>query len=114
MERELEAILVPRVDHGTVLAVIRREMEAVFGQRLRRLILFGSRARGDGRPDSDFDVAVILDEPFSWRNQHAATDRQYDIWRETGASVEPKVMTDADLQQERWFYFDIRTEGRPF
>ena len=27
-----------------------------------RIILFGSRARGDARPDSDYDLLVILDE----------------------------------------------------
>jgi predicted nucleotidyltransferase len=32
-----------------------------FGERLRGLVLFGSRARGDHRPDSDADVAVFLD-----------------------------------------------------
>ncbi len=28
-----------------------------------QIILFGSRARGDHRPDSDLDLAVILDSP---------------------------------------------------
>ncbi|MCS5694406.1 nucleotidyltransferase domain-containing protein [Cyanobium sp. FGCU-6] len=27
--------------------------------RTKRLLLFGSRARGDARPDSDFDVLVV-------------------------------------------------------
>ena len=27
-----------------------------------RIILFGSRARGDQRPDSDYDLLVVLDE----------------------------------------------------
>lgn len=27
-----------------------------------RIILFGSRARGDARPDSDYDLLVVLDE----------------------------------------------------
>jgi predicted nucleotidyltransferase len=42
-----------------------------------RIILFGSRARGDHRPDSDFDVLVVFSEPISqpWtvaRNLRAA------------------------------------------
>ncbi len=30
-----------------------------------RIILFGSRARGDARPDSDLDLLVVEREPFS-------------------------------------------------
>ena len=33
---------------------------ARFGRKYRRLMLFGSRARGDNDPESDADVAVIL------------------------------------------------------
>ena len=29
-----------------------------------RVILFGSRARGDARPDSDIDLLIIEAEPF--------------------------------------------------
>jgi len=28
--------------------------------RTKRLLLFGSRARGDARPDSDFDLLVVM------------------------------------------------------
>src|SRR3712207_9411507 len=31
-----------------------------YGDRLERVVLYGSRARGDARPDSDYDVAVFL------------------------------------------------------
>jgi predicted nucleotidyltransferase len=34
---------------------------AVYGQRLRGVYLYGSRARGDHRPDSDVDVLIVLD-----------------------------------------------------
>ncbi len=30
-----------------------------------RIILFGSRARGDIRPDSDIDLLIITDKPFN-------------------------------------------------
>ncbi|MDQ6632769.1 MAG: nucleotidyltransferase domain-containing protein [Verrucomicrobiota bacterium] len=29
-----------------------------------KIILFGSRARGDSKEDSDFDLLVVQDEPF--------------------------------------------------
>jgi len=31
-----------------------------YGNRLERVVLFGSRARGDAHPESDHDVAVFL------------------------------------------------------
>lgn len=41
-------------------AIITDEVEKA-GCRLVRLILFGSRARGDARPDSDWDFYVVID-----------------------------------------------------
>lgn len=35
----------------------------MYGPRFRRLILFGSQARGDARPWSDVDIALILADP---------------------------------------------------
>ncbi len=43
----------------------------------RRVILFGSRARGDARSDSDYDLVVVLDddtpdEAANWRHRYRA------------------------------------------
>ncbi len=43
-----------------VLALFRKALEETYGDRLERIVLFGSRARGDPRPDSDYDIAVFL------------------------------------------------------
>lgn len=42
------------------LAAFRREVEAALPGRVRAVILFGSRARGDAAPDSGWDVAVFV------------------------------------------------------
>jgi len=51
------------LDHNTqtALETFRIRILNRFGGRLRGLVLFGSRARGDHRPDSDADVAVFLE-----------------------------------------------------
>ena len=43
-----------------VLVRFRKALDEMYGSRLDRVVLFGSRARGDARPDSDYDVAVFL------------------------------------------------------
>ena len=47
----------------TILAELRSRFEALYGDRLVKLILYGSQARGDAEPDSDIDVLVVLKGP---------------------------------------------------
>ena len=44
------------------LAALADWLRARFGDRLRELLLFGSRARGESGPDRDIDLLVILDD----------------------------------------------------
>jgi uncharacterized protein len=37
-----------------------KTMKQTFGTRLKTIVLFGSWARGSARPDSDFDILIIL------------------------------------------------------
>jgi uncharacterized protein len=43
-----------------ILRRFRAALDALYGDRIERVVLFGSRARGDAREDSDYDVAVFL------------------------------------------------------
>lgn len=57
----------------TVLAELREGLEKLYGDRLVHLILYGSRARGDAEPDSDFDVLVVLKGPVIQGKEIART-----------------------------------------
>ena len=59
------------LDHP-VLAHARLAIARAYGERLERMVLYGSRARGDARPDSDYDIAVFL---------HAISDRVQGMYR---------------------------------
>ena len=52
-----------KADLKPILSDIRRGYEALYGDRLAGLVLFGSRARGDAEADSDIDVLVALVGP---------------------------------------------------
>jgi len=47
-----------------ILWKLRRDLETLYGDRLVRVVLYGSQARGDARPDSDIDVLVVLAGKF--------------------------------------------------
>ncbi len=37
------------------------ELKKIYGTHLRKVILYGSYARGDFRSDSDIDIMILLD-----------------------------------------------------
>ncbi len=45
-----------------VLNQFTQQLKAQLGDHLQQLVLFGSRARGDHMPDSDYDFLAVLDE----------------------------------------------------
>src|SRR5664279_2224879 len=68
-------------------------------------ILFGSRARGDNRPDSDLDLAVVLN---GMRGDFIDTKLDmaglaFDVLMETGVLVQPFPMWDDDLAHPERF-----------
>jgi len=46
-----------------ILDDLKRDLEAIYGDRLVKVILFGSQARGDAEDGSDIDVLVVLRGP---------------------------------------------------
>lgn len=45
---------------ATILAETKARLQALCGDRLQRIVLFGSRARGSAAPDSDIDLLIVL------------------------------------------------------
>lgn len=44
-----------------IAAKARRKLNDIYGQRLRGVYLYGSAARDQLTPDSDIDIAIVLD-----------------------------------------------------
>lgn len=72
---------------------LRTALEDVYGDRIERLVLFGSRARGDARADSDYDVALFL---------HGY--QPSDFWAETGRLAEVTTR----LLHEVWVVINVK------
>jgi len=58
-----------------IAAKVRSELEKLYGQRLCGVYLYGSAARDQLTPDSDIDIAIVLDEIPSRFEEHERTSQ---------------------------------------
>ncbi len=82
---------------------------------LHKMILFGSRARGDATPYSDMDVVVVLDEMANEHDIDYVSDCAWEAGFEHGVVVVPIVFTKEEWENspERYSLLAqaVETEG---
>jgi predicted nucleotidyltransferase len=95
-----------------VLVRFREALTETYGDRLERVVLFGSRARGDARPDSDYDVAVFLRNMGDrYRELDRLAHLSTDLIDETGEVVNAMVYGAGAYNERTPLMREIRLEG---
>ena len=96
-----------------VLDRFRAALGEAYGDRLARVVLFGSRARRDFRPDSDYDIAVFIKGLTSIgaeAGRIAAIGT--DILLDTGAIINALPFAAGDEDARTGFMGEVRRDGR--
>lgn len=82
-------------------SLILQRLKARIAERLplQRVVLFGSRARGDNEPDSDMDVLVVLDGPVSREAADYVRLCAWELGYENGIVIFPLTVSRADWEE---------------
>ena len=84
----------------------------MYGNQIERVVLFGSRARGDARPDSDYDVAVFLSNMSDrFAELYRLADLSTDILGDTGEFVHAMPYRSSAYDERTPLMREIRREG---
>ncbi|HEY6578387.1 MAG TPA: nucleotidyltransferase domain-containing protein [Rhizomicrobium sp.] len=98
--------------HDPVLNHFRTVLGELYGPRLERVVLFGSRARGDARPDSDYDVAVFLrDMADRAKEMNRLADISTDILYDAGAFIHAMPYRAGSYEERTPLMHEIRKDG---
>jgi predicted nucleotidyltransferase len=95
-----------------ILKRFRAALDALYGNRIERVVLFGSRARGDAREDSDYDVAVFLKGVADrWQEVDRIVPLVTDILYEDGAFIHAMPHRAGSYEDRTSLMQEIRREG---
>lgn len=98
--------------HDPILERFRSAVAETYGDRLERVVLFGSRARGEARPDSDYDVAVFVRQLGGyWDEVRRLANVTTDILTETGAVISAKPFRAGSYDDPLPLMGEIRRDG---
>jgi predicted nucleotidyltransferase len=91
-------------------------VRALLGEDLVEARLFGSRARGEGRDDSDVDIALIV-TPRGRVQRYAVYDIAFDLGLTHGVPLAPLVLAEDTVEalrrRERRLAADLDRDGIP-
>jgi len=95
-----------------VLSRFRAALSDVYDDRLEWVVLYGSRARGDHRPDSDYDIAVFIKDPGMLGEEiRRLASITSDILFETGAVVSATPFRAGAYRERTGFTCELRQDA---
>lgn len=102
------------VNQEAVIQAVKKELQALYGERLAKVILYGSYARGDFHEESDMDFLVVLkDEEIRMMQElDRMREAMFRISMDFGIAISNFPVTLKKLSRaETLFYQNVTQEG---
>lgn len=97
-----------------LLILYRNKLKAIQDSHIKKVILYGSYARGDFSKDSDIDIMILVDLDDIRNCEDQIISMTYDFNMENGTDIMPVVQNIEHF--EHWknaymFYCNVNREG---
>lgn len=102
-------------DPFEIARAVAEDLRPLYGKRLRKVLLFGSWARGDAQPESDIDLLVVLDRIDDRRLERGRLNEiLYRHSLDNDTVVSALLVSESEYQDARRpVLLTARAEGRP-
>lgn len=99
-----------------IISQFKKTIQRIYGERLLKIILFGSYARGEEKENSDIDFLIVLkDKDISVFNEiEKINNHVYSMILETGKIISFIPTTEEKFEKSpNYFYRLVKKEGKP-
>jgi predicted nucleotidyltransferase len=95
-----------------ILRRFRAALDEMYGGDIERVVLFGSRARGDADDDSDYDVAIFFkSSPDRSKERRRLANLRVRFLDDTGAFFDAKPFPVAAYLDQTPLMYEIKRDG---
>ena len=95
----------------TIPREYKRRAEAALPGRIAKVVLFGSRARGEAGGDSDWDIAVFMPGPITTEERFALSDVGTSILLDLGQPIQSVPLPLDRESVQTSFMMNLRDDG---
>jgi len=104
-----------RIDVRAIMVELKQRLNALYGNRLKGVYLFGSYARDEADEESDVDVLIILDRVDNYSEE---IDRTGEVISELsldhGVVISRVLATERQWREDQTLFFlNVREEAVP-
>ena len=90
-------------------------LREAFGERLERVILYGSKARGDDHEESDIDLLAVVSGSVALQDIYTGADVDTAVLVDAGVYMETVVLSHEEFEhpqgEVRWLVEAAQAEG---
>lgn len=98
-------------DKIEILNQLKKNLEAVLGNRIQKVILFGSHLRNEETEYSDLDVLIVTDKILTWQEKNVVRDVCSDISVDYEILVDSKIISQEEIDNEFWGKHPLITDA---
>jgi len=98
-----------------ILRKLKKELIQIYGDQIHSILLYGSRARGDERPDSDIDILIVLKDDFNYSEMlDLSSDLTASLSLENDAVISRAFVSREQFEHRQTpFLMNVRREAVP-